>query len=173
MSGPRDNFAKGKAFKDEGNDHFKKGDIKAALKAYNFALLHLAGLDNAAVSAFVSRDSGNNGGAEPLTQTEKDEIADTIKACHANMAACYLKTGNNQKAIDFCEKVIKVDENNAKARQALFQMRELDKAQECLVSAVKMSPNDKGIRELLDKVKGTIADLEAKSRAELRANLKM
>ncbi|EGF81423.1 hypothetical protein BATDEDRAFT_23836 [Batrachochytrium dendrobatidis JAM81] len=199
----RTNFATGKTHKENGNILFKDGKIKegdlsfysnepflkpdtcihelvfvwkaicnVALKEYNLALLYLNGLDNSAMSAII----GSNG-VSSLSDAEKTEIVATIKACHANMAACYIKNENYTKAIDFCDRVLKVDSNNTKAMyrkgHALFKMNELEPSLKILMSAVKLAPNDVLIRDQITQVKTKITELEIKSRNELRNNLKM
>ncbi|KAH6572829.1 hypothetical protein BASA50_001866 [Batrachochytrium salamandrivorans] len=168
----RNNFATGKTHRDTGNQFFKDGLVKEALKEYNTALLFLNGLDNSAMAAFVAQ-----GSISPLTPEEKGEITNTVKACHANMAACYLKQENYKKAIDFCDKVLKVDTDNAKAMYrkglALFKMNDLEPALASLMAAARLSPNDTMIREQIALVKARVTELETKSRNELRNNLKM
>ncbi|KAI8922885.1 hypothetical protein BC831DRAFT_473823 [Entophlyctis helioformis] len=164
------NLDKGKAYKETGNAFFKVDNFKDALKNYHLAILHLSGLDNTAMNAFVGQSR-----LVPLQKDEKDDISTTLKACHSNMAACYIKTGNYAKAVVYCDKVLAVDATNIKAQfrkgQALYKLNDLDLAHACLLAAAKQAPNDKGVRDQLQIVKNALTQLEEKSRAELRANL--
>ncbi|KAL2913349.1 hypothetical protein HK105_207094 [Polyrhizophydium stewartii] len=171
MSG-REKLATGKQLKDQGNEHFKAGRIKEALGMYNQALLYLNGLDNSSMAGVVS-----SGLIEPLTADDKAEIDATILACWLNMAACYIRQERYTKAVDFCDKVLKKDENNVKAHfrkgQALLKSNNLDPAEQSLLKAAKLAPTDLGVRETLEQVRTRIRELEQKSRDELRARLKM
>ncbi|OAJ38515.1 hypothetical protein BDEG_22428 [Batrachochytrium dendrobatidis JEL423] len=178
----RTNFATGKTHKENGNILFKDGKIKEGdLSFYSnepflkpdTCIHELVFVWKAiAMSAII----GSNG-VSSLSDAEKTEIVATIKACHANMAACYIKNENYTKAIDFCDRVLKVDSNNTKAMyrkgHALFKMNELEPSLKILMSAVKLAPNDVLIRDQITQVKTKITELEIKSRNELRNNLKM
>ncbi|KAJ3044056.1 hypothetical protein HDV00_003160 [Rhizophlyctis rosea] len=157
------NLAAGKKLKDEGNAEFKAGNASQALRKYHEATLYLTGLDNGSLASIVP--------SKELAESVKKEIADTLKACHSNMAACYIKTENWPKALKMCDKVITADPNNVKAYfrrgQVHFNQQDYDKAQADFKKAAELDPKDPGIRAELAKVRQKQKELEEKSRKEL------
>ncbi|KAJ3051704.1 hypothetical protein HK097_007270 [Rhizophlyctis rosea] len=157
------NLAQGKKLKDEGNAYFKAGNAKEALRKYHEATLYLNGLDNGGLASIVP--------SPELVDAVRKEIADTLKACHSNMAACYIKQSNWSKALATCDKVLKTDPNNAKAYfrkgQVYGNIPELDKAEAAYKKAAELDPKDPGIRTELAKIRQKQKDLEDKSRKEL------
>ncbi|KAI9002010.1 hypothetical protein BC832DRAFT_561964 [Gaertneriomyces semiglobifer] len=162
MSTVEEKALRGICEKEKGNAEFKKGNLSGALRFYHQGLLCLTGLD-----------TGNLGGIVPnqnLDAKLKKDIQDGLKSCHLNMAACYLKLQKFEKAVSSCDKVIKIDPNNAKAHfrrgQAHFSMNDVDKAAADLIKAGQLAPNDAGIREELTKVRQKQRELDEKSRRE-------
>ncbi|KAJ3176142.1 hypothetical protein HDU87_005519 [Geranomyces variabilis] len=157
----------GKAEKDKGNAAFKAGQIPEALRAYHTATLYLTGLDNAAMAAFVPQN--------PLAETIKAEIKDTLKACYSNMSACYLKQSRPEKCIELTAKVLALDPNNAKALfrrgQANIALENEDAAYADLLKAAELAPQDKGIRDALASAHAMVKERAAKSDAVFKGKL--
>ncbi|TPX69297.1 hypothetical protein SpCBS45565_g02544 [Spizellomyces sp. 'palustris'] len=171
MATVEEKLGKGKEEKEKGNVEFKNGNLVKALRFYHQvfqqtnekAVLYLTGLDNSSMSSIVP---GKN-----LEEGVKKEIADTLKACYSNMAACYLKQSKYEKAIDVCEKVIKIDPQNAKAYfrrgQSHHKLNNLEKARTDLFRAAELAPQDAGIRAELNNVNDRLKELEEKSKQDL------
>jgi tetratricopeptide (TPR) repeat protein len=133
------------------------------------AILYLKGLDNSGMELSLGKTS------KPLDPELKEKISKLMVSTWSNMAACYLKLEQFEKTVEICDKVIKQDSKNAKAHfrkgQALLHLNVLDSALQTLKSAALMEPTDIGIRQEIQKVKDKLAELDRKSKEELRNNL--
>jgi tetratricopeptide (TPR) repeat protein len=121
-----------KAEKDRGNALFTKGEFKDALAAYHYAKLHIKGLMN-------------------LNTEEQEAIKAVELSCNLNMAQVYIKFGWWQKAVTVSTQVLEQDPNNVKALfrrgKAYIELNSTEKARADLVAAIKLAPNDKGLRD--------------------------
>ncbi|PWN49743.1 TPR-like protein [Violaceomyces palustris] len=106
--------------KDRGNQHFQRGDYKSALASYHLACLYLSGLDQNGLSRLMnlSGDVSQKEGETPTPLRQDQKILSQVRS---NMAACYIKQSNYEKAIESCEKAIKIDPSNLKASFRKFQ----------------------------------------------------
>ncbi|KAI8911570.1 hypothetical protein EDD86DRAFT_176418, partial [Gorgonomyces haynaldii] len=141
-----------------------------ALGHYHNAVLHFTGLDQSSMN-------GMGGNAVALDASVKDSIQKELIATWSNMTACYLKQAKFEKVLQTASKILDKDPKHIKAifrkGEALYMLGNLDRAHQTVLEAAKLAPQDRGIRELLDKVKGDIRALEEKSRQELKQNLKV
>ena len=146
MTTTQEKLSNGIASKELGNQEFLKGNYKSALYHYHHCLLHVQGLDTDALQAF----------SPPVSSQNKKSIKETLLATYKNMAACYLKMENWEKAIYASDKAIALSEKDpkaffrrgqAKAAKGLWSEAESD-----LKKAVKLAPNDVGIRSELAKL---------------------
>ena len=156
--------------KKKGNDLFKASNPKSALSSYNFAYLYLKGLDN---------EMGLPGmPTSTLGANEKQEIKALTVSVLSNIAMCYLALERFEDCISQCEKVLTLDAENSKAnfRIGLAHTKmpnpDLDKAKQYMLKAAKLSPQDIGIRNELDKVKQQLDAANRDSDDKLRQNLK-
>ncbi|KAF8959506.1 hypothetical protein BDZ97DRAFT_1922854 [Flammula alnicola] len=100
-------LATAKQKKDTGDEAFKQGKVKDALKSYHEALMYLLGLDkNALQSLGVGPKSSSvvddAAGSKEKERTEADDILEKI---YANMSACHLKNQNYKRAVETADKV--------------------------------------------------------------------
>ncbi|KAL0953284.1 hypothetical protein HGRIS_004534 [Hohenbuehelia grisea] len=104
-----------KTKKDLGDQAFKTGDTRAALKSYHEALMYLLGLDKNAMAASMGGSSAPPIGSEQpeKPKTEADEIIEKI---YANMSACHLKHENWKRTVETADKVLAKNPNHYKAR---------------------------------------------------------
>ncbi|KAI8902148.1 hypothetical protein BC833DRAFT_574566 [Globomyces pollinis-pini] len=166
----------GTRYKDDGNQFVKSGEYKQALGCYHRALLYITGLDNSKLSMGLGlSDTENTNQQSPLEQATREKIKLLLIATHSNMAMCYLKLSQFDKAIKSCEKVLSQDPNNAKAMfrkgEAFVGLNDLQHAFVIFRSAVKIAPQDVGIRKSLKEVEDRLKELEKKSNDELRKNM--
>ena len=123
---------KAKAEKDKGNELFQQGEHKQALASYHYAKLYVKGLVN-------------------LTDEEKSAIKAVELSCNLNMAAVYIKFQWWQKAISASTSVLESDPNNVKALfrrgKAYLELNNTERARADLLQAIKLSPNDKALRD--------------------------
>ena len=156
--------------KAKGNEYFKSENYKSALSSYNFAYLYLRGLDNDLNLAGLPTAN--------LTPEQRTDIKTLTINTLNNISMCYLNLERYQDCINQCEKVLKLDQENPKAkfRMGLSFARmpspDLQKAKELIVFAAKKSPQDVGIRTELTKVITMLNESNIKSHNELKENLK-
>lgn len=145
MQNVEQKLATGDLHKSAGNDFFKAGDYKAALKEYHSAILYLKGLDNSAMQQFAPN------GIDPMDNDLKHKVGLVLLSTHLNMSAVYLKLSNFEKAIQSAEIVIKLDPKNTKAIYrkgcALMGLTDYDKAAKVLLEGVKAAPTDPAMRK--------------------------
>ncbi|KAK7091996.1 hypothetical protein V1264_009607 [Littorina saxatilis] len=105
--------------KEEGNNHFKTGQYKEALKCYKQAL-----------------------GDASITDNEKAVI-------YKNRAACYLKLNDNQAAVDDCTASLLLVENDPKALfrrcQAYDALGKVEEAYKDVMTLMKVDPKNTAI----------------------------
>merc|ERR1719445_1755475 len=112
---PQADYEQGLALKDAGNEAFKAGDFKLALKNYSRIFMHI-GMN----PCMNMQQMMGSGGAPPDPATKsKDPLTQKTDALRLtafnNMAAVYSKMGKWDEAKEKCTRVLKHDENNMKA----------------------------------------------------------
>ncbi|RUP47885.1 hypothetical protein BC936DRAFT_145210 [Jimgerdemannia flammicorona] len=156
---------KGKDLKDQGNEAFKNGKVKDALRSYHEAVLWLAGIDTAVTSAL-------KGESTVETNPSKLEAKKVLGVCYSNMAACLLKEGETKfpRVIEYCNKAIAIDADNKKARfrraQAYIGENNVDKAREDLELLAKSDPDDAAVKREMKRVQQKDKQAVAKQRKE-------
>ncbi|QRV89907.1 hypothetical protein RhiJN_17925 [Ceratobasidium sp. AG-Ba] len=162
----------GRDKKAAGDDLFRKGDFKGALRHYHEAGLYLNGLDRSLLPALTG------GGEEPAEppkpgapqpKTEADELLEKI---WTNMAACHLKAGNYKRVIELADKALKKNENNTKAKyrkaKALAGQGYTEKAISMIEELIKADPNDEAMKKDLADIKATQAAVEKKGLSKFK-----
>ncbi|CAE6473004.1 unnamed protein product [Rhizoctonia solani] len=150
----------GKEKKATGDDCFRNGDYKGALRAYHEAGLYLNGLDKSLLPALtgggVPEPEAKPGA--PQAKTEADELLEKI---WTNMAACHLKGGNYKR-----------NENNSKAKyrkaKAYAAQGYTEKAIDIIEELVKQDPNDAAMKKDLEDIKVKQAAVEKKGMAKFK-----
>ncbi|KAF8169756.1 hypothetical protein BJ912DRAFT_998801 [Pholiota molesta] len=138
-------LATAKQKKDTGDQAFKLGNVKDALKSYHEALMYLLGLDkNALQSLGVGSKSPSTDATEGAK--EKTEVDDILEKIYANMSACHLKNQNWKRAAETADKALAKNENNYKALfrkgKALGEQGFFDKAVKVLEDLKTKNPSD-------------------------------
>lgn len=135
------NIHKAVRCKEQGNQSYGQGDLKAAMKYWHEGLLHVAG-----INSFASMYGAKS------TPAQNEKAQELTNAFRSNLAACYLKEAKWEKAIYMCTKVLDVDSKNLKARyrRSLAYLREKNTilAAADLDFALEQAPNDVSIRRL-------------------------
>ncbi|PPQ90804.1 hypothetical protein CVT25_012124 [Psilocybe cyanescens] len=142
-------LATAKQKKDTGDQAFKLGNVKDALKSYHEALMYLLGLDKNALQSIgissrpAESSSDPTKGAAAKEKTEVDEILEKI---YANMSACHLKNQNWKRAVETADKALAKNENNYKAMfrkgKGLGEQGFFDKALKILEDLKTKNPTD-------------------------------
>ncbi|EPT01425.1 hypothetical protein FOMPIDRAFT_1120590 [Fomitopsis schrenkii] len=131
--------------KDVGDQAFKTGDWKSALRSYHESLLYLRGLDKNALSpvAAATAPPPIDGTTQPKQKTEADEIMEKI---YSNMSACHLKQSNWRRAIETADKALAINEDNYKAlfrkAKGLGETGYFEKAEKMLEDLLKKNESD-------------------------------
>lgn len=132
-----------------GNSLYKEKNFDKASRKYSKALRYVEHLKDEA----------------ELEENEEQEIdKNQTLSLYLNLAACKLQLKKFEECVEDCDRALEIDEQNCKALfrkgQALVNMKDWEKATECLQKAVSHEPNDKGIRRELERAKkGKEADL--------------
>jgi FK506-binding protein 4/5 len=141
--------------KDEGNELFKAGKFKGAIKKYSKA------------SSFVEYDHS-------LTEEEKARAKPLQITAHLNTAACHLKLKDYKACIEKCDKVLKLEAGNIKALfrkgQALSALDEWRDAELTLKQALEIEPQNKDVQRELALLKRKVVEQERKDKKRF-ANL--
>ena len=131
--------------KEEGNHGFKSGDVKEAVKKYNYAILYLKGLGEDPASQIVP-------GVQPqvLTKEQKEMKRKTMSACYSNLSACMLKDHRWERVVKHASLSLELQpEGNGKTLYrrgtAYLAIGNLDGADSDLKRAAVLSPNDPAI----------------------------
>lgn len=111
-------YAEALKLKNTGNEAFKAGDYKEALKYYSRIFIHIGMNPHMDMAAMM----GGGGKPPPQAQQPKKEIDPHTAKVNAlrltafnNMATVYLKTKQWPKCREKCDKVIERDAKNTKA----------------------------------------------------------
>ncbi|KAK7097207.1 peptidyl-prolyl cis-trans isomerase D-like [Littorina saxatilis] len=139
--------------KEFGNQLFKAGKYGAARRKYKKALRYLEKLDEE-------------------QEMEEEQQKAMEKELHIpvtlNVAACNIKLGSFEDALENCNEVMSADENNSKAQfrrgQAYTGLKDWDNALMAFQQAHASSPDDKGIMREIQKVKKTLEDEKKKEK---------
>jgi len=125
-------LVKAKKEKDDGNEHFKKGDLAKAIYYYHRALLCVNGL---------------------VGKELEKERNDMIVQCSNNLAACLLKQEKYEKVVTYCDKVLKIEPRNEKALfrrgKSHMMLNDVERAEADLKKALELNPEDKVIQREL------------------------
>ena len=120
--------------KADGNAKFKEGVFKEAEGFYREAISHLDSVEN-----------------------ENDSISELKKTIYVNIAVVCNKSSDYESAIQACTKSIAIDDKNPKPfyNRAVAQQarKNFDDAMKDIVSAIKLSPKDKNLRKVHEKIK--------------------
>ncbi|XP_043980574.1 peptidyl-prolyl cis-trans isomerase FKBP4 [Gambusia affinis] len=117
--------------KEKGTQCFKDGKYKQASVQYK------------KIVAWLEHESG--------LSDEDEKKAKTLRlAAHLNLAMCFLKMHEPNKAFENCDKALEIDSTNEKALfrrgEALFNMNEFEKARDDFQRVVQLYPSNKAAK---------------------------
>mmetsp|Transcript_11818 Transcript_11818/g.14701 ORF Transcript_11818/g.14701 Transcript_11818/m.14701 type:complete len:760 (+) Transcript_11818:157-2436(+) len=135
--------------KDEGTSLFKDGNFEPASLRYKRSLQHC--------DKFFD-----------LSEEDKKEIEDIKLSLHLNIAMCHIKLEAWEFALKHIDEALKIDPESCKAlyRRALVleKQKDFDKAKNDLLKAQKISPDDKAVIRLMERVNIQIKRQDAKAK---------
>jgi len=141
------------ACRQEGNKFYTEKRVTVAEKRYKRAL------------GFLEAEYSMN--AEQKAAAKKAQIP-----CHLNIAACEMYLKNYRAAIEACDKALKIESDNIKARlrkaKALFMMHEWEDAKVLLECLIDDAPDNAEAKKELAAVKKAMHDDEVKHRAQYK-----
>lgn len=137
----------GNRYKEEGNEWVKKKEFKKACSSYRKIFGCVSGIisaDDAKMSQFVPK------GLE-ISPEEKKIATELLAAAHNNMALCYLKMNEVERALSSASEAVRLSPENAKALLRLgiacTELKQWEKAKAALLKANKLEPDDAVIKK--------------------------
>ncbi|KAG9095949.1 hypothetical protein FRC07_011009 [Ceratobasidium sp. 392] len=162
----------GREKKAVGDDAFRKGDFKGALRAYHEAGLYLNGLDKSLLPALAGTAPAESEPPKPGAPQPKTEADELLEKIWTNMAACHLKGGNYKRVIELADKALKKNENNTKAKyrkaKALAGQGYTEKAIGMIEELIKNDPDNEAMKKDLADIKTTQAAVEKKGMSKFK-----
>ncbi|XP_041794579.1 peptidyl-prolyl cis-trans isomerase FKBP4 [Chelmon rostratus] len=117
--------------KEKGTQHFKEGKYKQASVQYK------------RIVSWLEHESG-------LSEEDEKKAKALRLAAHLNLAMCYLKLQEPSQALESCDKALELDASNEKALfrrgEALFGMKEFDRARDDFQQVVRLYPANKAAK---------------------------
>jgi len=135
-----DKISAANAIRELGNVEFKEGNMPKAIAKYDKALRYLQ--------------------EEFSSPQEEVDMAKARASCLSNRAACHLKLKNYTKVVADCQAVLSIESDNVKAHFRMAQayeqpsaVHDLELAKKYYTEASKLSPDDKAIKQYLERCK--------------------
>jgi len=145
----KDKIEQGLRYKEEGNALVKNGEFKKACRSYRRVFGCVNGLlskDNQEMAKFVTDGSF-------LTELESKQVKDLKVTVYTNLALCYLKMQEFEKALDCAEKALEIDSDNLKGLLrkgiACNELKLWERGKEALMKALKIDPNNASVKNEL------------------------
>jgi len=139
--------------KEKGNEYFNSNNFKKAMRHYIKSIWLL----NDPRLGGINSNSNNNNNQNENNNNNIKQLKDLLIVLYLNLATCNIKLQDGNRAIANCEKVVEMGGNTAKLYyrmgQAYSLNQQYDSAKRCLVQAIRLEPNDKLLRDELEKIK--------------------
>ncbi|CAN9499258.1 unnamed protein product [Ophioblennius macclurei] len=117
--------------KEKGTQYFKEGKYKQASVQYK------------RIVSWLEHESG-------LSGEDEQKVKVLQLAAHLNLAMCFLKLQEPNQALENCDKALEMDSANEKALfrrgEALFGMKEFDRAKDDFQRVVQLYPSNKAAK---------------------------
>lgn len=159
-------------YKQSGSEFVKDKQWQKALGQYTRVYAYITGLQgsNTGFDSFFPNQTKTKG----LTELQIKTINELSLATHLNCALCHLKLGRTDKALEYCDKALKMSPSNVKALgrkgAALIEQKQWDDALEPLLQAQKEAKSDASIAQMIKQCREAIAEQE-KARAKQYAQM--
>jgi tetratricopeptide (TPR) repeat protein len=138
--------------KEEGNNHFKSGDLISAARSYRHGTTLLKNLNQ-----------GNTG---------DEQVKQLIISLQTNLSMVCFKQNKHKMSRDIASKALEVEKCNVKAlyRRAVASraMGDVDAARADLKEALKLDPVNTAVKKELLAIKKSLEDLKQKEKARLQ-----
>lgn len=145
-----DKIAYGLRLKEEANEFVKKEEYKKACQRYRRVFGCVNGLinqDNAQMAQFAKKE-------DMLSEDQQKRVIELKATVYANLALCYLKMKEFERALECGEEAVKLDKKNIKALlrvgTACNELKLWEKGKEALMAARALDPQNSAVnKELL------------------------
>ena len=144
-----DKLEKATALKEEGNERFKSGDYKAAMRLYHHALLHVKGLEKDASGHVLPGMKSRT-----LTKSQRAKQLQTQLTCYNNLSVCLLKQERWDRVVTYASQALEIQTDGRskplyRRGTAYLALGNLDGADADLKQAHSLSPGDPAIKQQL------------------------
>jgi len=146
--------------KEAGNEFFRNGEYQKAVGKYTKVFAYTSGLK---MPPFIGGDESKviSRGRPDISKDESSTIDAITLSTNLNLAACYVKLKDGEKAFKFAEKAVAADQKNPKAffrRGQAWQLKgDFDNAEKDLKKALDLAPTDALIKKTLAAVRKKLA----------------
>ncbi|XP_037666034.1 tetratricopeptide repeat protein 9C-like [Choloepus didactylus] len=153
-------------YKEEGNQRYREGKYRDAVRRYHRALLQLRGLDPSLPSPIPNL--GPQGPA--LTSEQENILYSTQTDCYNNLAVCLLQMEpvNYERVKEYSQKVLERQPGNAKALYragvAFFHLQDYEQAQHYLTAAISRQPKDTNVQRYLQLTQSELSSYHQKEK---------
>ncbi|XP_065662257.1 tetratricopeptide repeat protein 9C isoform X3 [Hydra vulgaris] len=114
--------------KESGNEFYKHGNIRSAIKKYHYCLMYLKDIEKPSPLSKLTGEPH-----EELSQKSLKDINNLRCTCYNNLSVCLAKKQQYDKVIEYTTKVLLLDSDNLKALfrrgQAYMNKTDFDKAE--------------------------------------------
>ncbi|KAL0138925.1 hypothetical protein V8B55DRAFT_1448966 [Mucor lusitanicus] len=156
MGTAQENFDKGVQLRLEGNEAFKKQDLKQALTHYYNALLHLKAV-----------------GGQKEESKFKQQSSEQLVMIYNNMSAVFAKQDRWDRVLFYATKANELDPTNTKSKfrmgQAHLRTENIEIAKSLLEEVLKQNPGDALVKQELAKVAAANKSMDEKEKLIYRA----
>lgn len=156
MGTAQENFDKGVQLRLEGNEAFKKQDLKQALTQYYNALLHLKAV-----------------GGQKEEAKYKEKSSEQLVMIYNNMSAVFAKQDRWDRVLFYATKANELDPTNTKSKfrmgQAHLRTENVEIAKSLLEEVLKQNPGDALVKQELAKVAAANKSMDEKEKLIYRA----
>ncbi|CAO3627055.1 unnamed protein product [Mucor fragilis] len=156
MGTAQENFDKGVQLRLEGNEAFKKQDLKQALTQYYNALLHLKAV-----------------GGQKEEAKYKQKSSEQLVMIYNNMSAVFAKQDRWDRVLFYATKANELDPTNTKSKfrmgQAHLRTENIEIAKSLLEEVLKQNPGDALVKQELAKVAAANKSMDEKEKLIYRA----
>ncbi|KAI8644733.1 hypothetical protein BD408DRAFT_430245 [Parasitella parasitica] len=156
MASAQKNFDKGVELRLEGNEAFKKQELKQALSYYYNALLHLKAV-----------------GGQKEEAKFKKQSSEQLVMIYNNMSAVFAKQERWDRVLFYASKANELDPDNTKSKfrmgQAHLRTENVELAKSLLEEVLKLNPKDALVKKELAKVAAANKSMDEKEKLIYRA----
>lgn len=159
-----DKIEKAAEYKLKGNNKFKKGKFKSAIRTYHFVFAYTTGLpgqkSGGEADQFSSMIKPSND-VQGISGGQNATVTELHAATNLNICNCYLKLKQGRKAMEYGKKTLKIKPDYWKVHlrlaEAYILLGDSEQAKMCISKANELQG---GNEKYIQKIKGKILKLQ-------------